>query len=68
MNEENDKRQPGAGLIDNNGPILPNFGLAIACERPAMQLCKPKLLQLKTYSYIKMQIQAKNRLDQPTRS
>lgn len=45
-------------------PALPTFGLAIACEKPNLQLCKPKLLPLKTYSYIRMQAQAKNRLDQ----
>lgn len=41
----------------NIDPILPYFGLAVACERPNLQLCKPKLLPLKTYSYIRMQIQ-----------
>lgn len=47
-------------------PIVPTFGLAIASESPCLQLCKPKLLPLKTYSYIKMQLQAKNRLNQGT--
>lgn len=43
---------------------LPTFGLAIAREKPILQLCKPKLLPLKTYSYMKMQIQTRNRIDQ----
>lgn len=43
--------------------VLPSVGLAIACEEPTLQLCKPKLLPLKTYSYMKMQLQAKNKLD-----
>lgn len=45
-------------------PVLPTFGLAISSEEPCLQLCKPKLLPLKTYSYIRMQIQEKNRLNQ----
>lgn len=48
----------------NIEPILPTFGLAIASERPSLQLCRPKLLPLKTYSYMRMQLQTKNRLDQ----
>lgn len=44
-------------------PILPPFGLAIAQEKPSLQLCKPKLLPLKTYSYLRMEIQARNKLD-----
>lgn len=44
-------------------PILPNFGLTTADEQPKLMLCKPKLLPLKTYSYVRMQIQTKNQLD-----
>ena len=43
--------------------VLPNFGFAIACENPTLQLCKPKLLPLKTYTYMRMQSQARNRLE-----
>lgn len=48
------------------GPIIPIFGLAIASEQPTLQLCKPKLLPLKTYSFIRMQIQSKNKLNTET--
>lgn len=64
--DDNNKQQASAKSI-NNEPVLPNFGLAIAQEKPTLQLCKPKLLPLKTYSYMRMQIQAKNRLDQTSK-
>lgn len=34
--------------------FLQRSGLSIAYEQPHLQLCKPKLLPLKTYSFIKM--------------
>lgn len=63
---DNKKQQTesGEGKSINGEPVLPYFGLTIASEKPTLQLCKPKLLPLKTYSYMRMQIQAKNRLDQ----
>lgn len=52
--------------IVTNDPILPNFGVAIGCEKPTLQLCRPKLLPLKTYSYMKMQLQMNNKINQPS--
>lgn len=35
-------------------PVLPDVGLAIACDAASFQLCRPKLMPLKTYSFVKM--------------
>lgn len=45
-------------------PILPNFGVTIASDKMSLQLCRPKLLPLKTYSYMRAQLQVRNRLEQ----
>lgn len=48
---------------ENIEPVYPKFGFAIASEEPTMMLCKPKLLPIQSYSYIKMQLQAKNQIN-----
>lgn len=50
--------------ISLDGFILPCYGLAIASEKPSLQLCKPKLLPLKSYSFVRMQQQNMNRIEQ----
>lgn len=51
-----------------NESSIPKFGLPIAIDKMSLMLCKPKLLPLQTYSYMRQQIQARNQLDrkQPT--
>lgn len=44
-------------------PVLPNFGLAIGAEGLSLMLCKPKLLPIQSYSVMRMQILAKNQLN-----
>jgi hypothetical protein len=58
MGDEHAAEQQGL----TNQPVLPNFGLTIACEKPTLMICPPKLLPLKTYSYMRMQ--AINKIDQ----
>lgn len=62
-NSEKQQNQSAAFVSE---PVLPNFGLMIACEKPTLQLCKPKLLPLKTYSYMKMQMHSANKIDRQT--
>lgn len=39
---------------DNIEPVFPDTGLVIAYDQPQLQLCKPKLMALKTFSFINM--------------
>lgn len=58
---QDDREASESGHID---PILPNFGVTIASDQMSLQLCRPKLMPLKTYSYMRVQLQVRNRLEQ----
>lgn len=63
-----DQTKSNNALVQNNAtyddqkvePVLPDMGLAIAYDKAHFQLCKPKLMPLKTFSFVKM-AQARNK-------
>lgn len=68
MADEGDKEAvSGEPNPDNETLALPQYGLPIANEEPNLMLCKPKILPLQTYSFMKLQIQARNNLDKESK-
>lgn len=49
--------------INTNESRLPKYGLPIACDKLGLMLCKPKLLPLQSYSFMRMQMQARHQID-----
>lgn len=65
---EKQSKQSATGATVEIEPIWPRFGLSIGTDGPSLQLCRPKLLPLKTFSYKSLQLQAQNRLDLANKS
>lgn len=65
-NKEAEQAQQKAASSFTNETSLPKFGLPIACDKLGLMLCKPKLLPLQSYSFIRMQMQARHQIDEHT--